>query len=59
VDRFQQQVKKRRRRHFALVAKSRDNGLVGRAAVQMDREKVKQLVVGWTAEKFSSQGAGG
>jgi hypothetical protein len=58
VDRFSVTNEKRRRRDFALVAKSRDNGVVGRAAVQMDRDAARQLVVGWMAEKFSSRGAG-
>jgi hypothetical protein len=54
-----ERTRNRRRRDFALAAKSRDNGLVRRAAVHLDRDAAKQPVVGWTAEWFSSRGAGG
>ncbi|MGC1486117.1 MAG: hypothetical protein WA789_20190, partial [Candidatus Acidiferrum sp.] len=58
-DRFSVSEEKRRRRDFAPVAKSMDNGLVGRWAVEKDRKRVLQGFVVWTAERFSPRGAGG
>src|SRR5580700_1269299 len=59
VGRFSVTQERRRRRDFALVAKSGDNGLVGRAAAQRDREEVRQLFVDWTAERVFPRGAEG
>src|SRR5580658_3192337 len=58
-DHFLITPERRRRRAFALVAKSRDNGLVVRGAAQIDREAEMKFIVGWTAEKNSPRGAGG